>query len=73
MKEKHPSPPENLNLPNLSNGSIVPAVAKEEEVRKGIMFFHVGASGGPQGLSPGHFRSLVARGSAETGSHLHPQ
>ena len=34
------------------------------------MSFHAGASGGPDGLRPGHLRSLVAHGSAEVGSRL---
>ena len=34
------------------------------------MSFRAGASGGPDGLSPGHLRSLVVHGSAEAGSRL---
>ena len=34
------------------------------------MSFHAGASGGSDGLRPGHLRSLVAHGSAEAGSRL---
>ena len=34
------------------------------------MSFHSGASGGPDGLRPGHLRSLVALGSAEAGLRL---
>ena len=52
LKEKHPSAPENLSLPDTPDGSIVPAVASEEDVRKGILSFHAGASGGPDGLRP---------------------
>ena len=70
LKEKHPSAPENLSLPNPPYGSVVPAVASEEDVRKGILSFHAGASGGADGLRPGHLRSLVAHGSAEVGSRL---
>ena len=60
LKEKHPSAPENLSLPEPPDGSVVPAVATEEDVRKAIMSFRAGASGGPDGLRPGHLRSLVA-------------
>ena len=70
MKEKHPSAPENLSLPDPPDGSVVPAVATEEDVRKAIMSFRAGASGGPDGLRPGHLRSLVAHGSAEAGARL---
>ena len=70
LKEKHLSAPENLILPDLPDGSVVPAVASEEDVRKGILSFHAGASGGPDGLCSGHLRSLVAHGSAEAGSRL---
>ena len=70
LKEKHPSAPENLSLPDKPDGSVVPAVATEEDVRKAIMSFRAGASGGPDGLRPGHLRSLVAHGSGEAGSRL---
>ena len=70
LKEKHPSAPENLSLPDPPDGSVVPAVASEEDVRKGILSFHAGASGGPDGLCPCHLRSLVAHGSAEARSRL---
>ena len=70
LKEKHPSAPENLSLPDPPDGSVVPAVASEEDVRKGILSFHAGVSGGPDGLRPGHLCSLVAHGSAESGSRL---
>ena len=70
LKEKHPSVPENLSLPCPPDGSVVPAVAMEEDVRKRIMSFHAGASGGTHGLRPGHIRSFLAHGSAEVGSRL---
>ena len=70
LKEKHPSATEYLSHPETPDGSVVPAVASEEDVRKGIMSFHAGASGGPDGLCPGHLRSLVAHGSAEAGPRL---
>ena len=70
LKEKHPSSPENLSLPDPPDGSVVPAVASGEDIRKGILSFHAGASAGPDGLRPGHLRSLVTHGSAEAGSRL---
>ena len=39
-------------------------------LEKANMSFRAGASGGPDGLRPGHLRSLVAHGSAEAGSRL---
>ena len=39
LKENHPSSPENLSLPDPPDGSAVPAVATEEDDRKGIMSF----------------------------------
>ena len=39
LKEKHPSAPENLSLPDPPDGFVVPAVASEEDVRKGILSF----------------------------------
>ena len=50
LKENHSSAPENLSPPDPLDGSVVPAVATEEEIWKGIMSFHAGASGGPDGL-----------------------
>ena len=70
MKEKHPSAPENLSLPDPSDGFVVLAVAKEQDVRKAIMSYRAGASGGPDGLCPGHLRLLVAHGSEKAGSRL---
>ena len=70
LKEKHPLGPENLSLPNPPDGSVVPAVASEGDVRKGILSFHAGASGAPDGLRLVHLRSLVAHGSVEAGSRL---
>ena len=66
--QKHPSAPENLSLPDPPDGFVVPAVASE--MGKGILSFHAGTSGGPDGLRLGHLRSLVAHGSAEAGSRL---
>ena len=62
LKETPTSTPENLSLPDPPDGSVVRAVATEEEARKAIMSFRAGASGGPDGLCPGHLRSLVAHG-----------
>ena len=50
LKQKHFLAPRNLSLPDPPDGSVVPAVASEEDVRKGILSFHAGASGGPDGL-----------------------
>ena len=69
LKEKHPSAQENFSLPDSPDGSVVPAVALED-VRKGILSFHAGASVGPNGIRSGHLRSLVAHVSAEAGSRL---
>ena len=68
LKEKLPSPPENISLPDPPDGSVVPAVASGEDVRKGILSFHSGASGGLDGFHPGYLRSLVAHSSSEAGS-----
>ena len=70
LKEKHPSAPDNLSLPDPPDGSVVPAVATEENVRKAITSFRAVPLGGPDGLRPGHLRSLVAHVSAEAGSRL---
>ena len=50
LKEKHASAPENLSHHDPPDGFVVPAVATKEDVRKGIMSFHAGASGGPDGI-----------------------
>ena len=45
-------------------------VATEEDVRKAILSCRAGSSGGPDGLRPGHLRSLIGHGLAEAGSRL---
>ena len=72
LKDKHPSAPENLSLPDPPDGSVEGHCvwATEEDLRKAIMSFRAGASGGPDGLRPGHLLSLVAHCSAEAGSCL---
>lgn len=70
LKAKHPSAPENLCLPDPPDGAIVPVVATEEDVRRAILSFRVGSSGGPDGLRPSHLRSLIGHGSAEAGKRL---
>ena len=67
MKKNYFSVPENLSLPNQPDGSVFPAATEEEDVRKGIMSFYAWASAGPDHL---HFRSLMAHGLDEAGSHL---
>ena len=59
--------PENLSPPNQRGWSVFPAATEEEDVRKGIMSFYAWASAGPDHL---HFRSLMAHGLDEAGSHL---
>ena len=39
LKEKHHSAPKNFRLPNPPEGSVVLAVASEEDVRKGLQMW----------------------------------
>ena len=70
LRSKHPPAPEDLSLPEPPDASVIPVVATEEDVRKAVLSFRVGSSGGPDGLRPGHLRSLIGHGSAEAGSRL---
>ena len=70
LKEKHPPAPENLSLPGPPDGSFVPVIATEDDVRKAILSFRAGSSGGPDGIRPGHLRTLIGHGAAEAGSRL---
>lgn len=70
LRGKHPSAPENLSLPEPPDDSMDPVVASEDDVRKAILSFKVGSSGGPDGLRPGHIRSLIGHGAAEAGTRL---
>ena len=45
LEAKHPSVPVDLNLPEPPDGSIVPVVATEDDVRKAILSFRAGSSG----------------------------
>ena len=47
LKKMHPSVSETLLLPNPPDGSVLPAVATEEDVRMGILSLNSGAYGGP--------------------------
>ena len=70
LKEKPPSAPENLSLPDPPDGFVVPALPRRKMLERKSCLFRAGASGGADGLRPGHLRSLVAHGSAEAGSRL---
>ena len=62
LEGKAPYAPENLSFHDPPDGSVVPAVATEEVIRKEIISSHSGASGGPEDLRTGDLRSLVAHG-----------
>lgn len=70
LRGKHPSAPEDLSLPEPPDDAVDPVVASEDDVRKAILSFRAGSSGGPDGLRPGHLRSLIGHGAAEAGSRL---
>ena len=55
-----PSPPEDLGNPAIS----------EEEVRRALNSFRPGSAGGPDGIRPGHLRSLTRLVAAEAGARL---
>lgn len=70
LRAKHPPASGDLNLPDPPDESIVPVVATEGNIRKAICSFRAWSSGGPDGLRPGHLRSLIGFSSAETGARL---
>ena len=71
LKAKHPPTPDNLSLPAPPSGDLVAApVITENEVRKAIESFRPGSAGGPDGLRPGHLRTLIGLAAAEAGVRL---
>jgi len=71
LKAKHPSSPVDLSLPAPPNDDLVTTrVATEAEVRKAIESFRPGSAGGPDGLRPGHLRTLIGLAAGEAGARL---
>ena len=70
LKSKHPQAPSGVSLPLPPDSSTVPFMASEVEVRKAVESFRPGSAGGPDGLRPGHLRTLLGRASVEAGVRL---
>lgn len=71
LKQKHPSAPDDLELPAPPDVDFPPSfIASEDDVRRAIASFPTGSAGGPDGVRPGHLKTLIARKSAEAGARL---
>ena len=70
LRAKHPPAPLDLNLPDPPCDSMRMVIATDEDVSKAISSFRPGSAGGPDGLRPGHLKSLVGHASAEAGPRL---
>ena len=69
LREKHPPAPGDLALPSPPEDLGNPAIS-EEEVRRALNSFRPGSAGGPDGIRPGHLRSLTSLVAAEAGARL---
>lgn len=70
LKEKHPSPSRDLNLPEPPDATISPLITTEEDVRKSINSFYNGSSGGADGITPQHLKDLIAISNGDSGNKL---
>jgi len=71
LTQKHPPAPDNLSMPTPADDNFAaPVLASEEDVRKALASFRPGSAGGPDGLRPGHLKTLTARSAAEAGVRL---
>jgi len=70
LRLKHPPAPRDLLLPEPPDNSLIVPVVSEEDVRKAINSFRPGSAGGPDGLRPGHLKTLLSLSSAEAGVTL---
>ena len=70
LKDKHPPAPRDLMMPEPPDDSLVVPVFSAEEIRKAVNSFRPGSAGGPDGLKPGHLKTLLSHSSAEAGESL---
>ena len=70
LRAKHPPAPQDLAFPDPPCNSLPVAIATTDDVLKAITSFRPGSAGGPDGLRPGHLKSLVGHAAAEAGSRL---
>ena len=70
LRLKHPPAPRDLMMPEPPDNSLIVPVVSEEDVRKAINSFRPGSAGGPDGLRPGHLKTLLSHSSAEAGVNL---
>ena len=71
LQKKHPSAPENFNLP-APPGDDYPAsaLASVEDVRKSLSSFGPGTASGSDGIRPSHLVALISRKTSEAGVRL---
>ena len=70
LRDKHPPAPRDLMMPEPPDNSFIVPVVSEEDVRKAVNSFRPGSAGGPDGLRPGHLKTLLSHSSAEAGVRL---
>ena len=70
LRAKHPPAPLDLDFPDPPCDSMPLVIATEADVSQAISSFRPGSAGGPDGLRPGHLKSLVGHASAEAGPRL---
>ena len=70
LRLKHPPAPQDLMMPEPPDNYLIVPVVSEEDVQKAINSFRPGPAGGPDGLRPGHLKTLLSHSSAEAGVNL---
>ena len=71
LREKHPSSPDDLNLPAPpENSQMTPKVATKKEITSAVNSFPSGSAAGPDGIRPMHLKNLLGRDTGAAGEAL---
>ena len=70
LQQRHPSPPENLQLPPSSDFSTPGLEVCAAVIEKSIRSFNPGSAVGPDRLSPQHLKELISKQTGEAGAQL---
>ena len=70
LHEKHPMPPDDLQLPPAPDLSAPALEVSTATIEKSIRSFNPGSAAGPDKLSPQHLKELISRQNGESGALL---
>ena len=68
LEERHPAAPTGISLPPAPENDETHIPVTTDSVKKAILSFPAGSAAGPDGLKPGHLKSLI--GAVEAGNRL---